>query len=262
MENNNQTEIWKEINDFEEYEISSFGNVRNKNTKKILTQSTRKGYLRVVLYKNGQKFQKSVHRLVAEAFVFNPDPEHKTQVGHKDETRNHNHADNLEWVTNKENCNMPLYKQRISSANTGRKCTEETKDKISKANKRHYHSDETKEKISHILKEKYKTAPRSFTGKTHTDNTKQKMREAKLGKPSSRQNYHHSEETRKKISEIQYKPVICVETQEVFPSIKHAAEATKIQRSGIGNCCNHKQNTSGGYHWEFVNSELQDNKNK
>lgn len=59
-------------------------------------------------------------RLVALAFVPNDDVENKTQVGHKDESRNNDYYLNLEWVTPKENSNMPLHKKRLSQGLTGK----------------------------------------------------------------------------------------------------------------------------------------------
>ena len=48
------------------------------------------------------------------------------------------------------------------------------------------------------------------------------------------------------------KPVRCVETDERFESIRKAAEETGVRKSGIGQAANHKQETAGGYHWEFI----------
>lgn len=63
-----------------------------------------KGYLRVELCnQDDTKYDRRyfVHRLVAEAFI--PNPENKPQVNHKDKNKHNNNVDNLEWVTNKEN---------------------------------------------------------------------------------------------------------------------------------------------------------------
>lgn len=69
---------------------------------KVLSPSLRgKGYQAVGLMKNGKQIRKSVHRLVAEAFI--PNVENKDQVNHKDGNKTNNHFLNLEWVSNQEN---------------------------------------------------------------------------------------------------------------------------------------------------------------
>jgi|GEM_PF-1307571 len=88
------------------YEISSYGNVRNIVTGKQLRvhiDYTRGGYPRVALSINGKDKHYSVHRLVALTFIPNPDPENKPQVNHIDGVKTNNCVDNLEWVSFKEN---------------------------------------------------------------------------------------------------------------------------------------------------------------
>lgn len=61
------------------------------------------GYMLVVLCKNGKHFNKMVHRLVAQAFI--PNPNNHKEVNHIDENKGNNKADNLEWCTRSYNVN-------------------------------------------------------------------------------------------------------------------------------------------------------------
>ena len=93
-------EEWKDIKDYENYEVSNLGNVRNKKTGRILKSNKNGGYAVVGLSKTTCKnFQ--VHRLVCEAFI--PNPENKPQVNHIDKNGLNNNVKNLEWNTVLEN---------------------------------------------------------------------------------------------------------------------------------------------------------------
>ena len=129
-------EEWKDIKGYEGlYQISNLGRIKSLNynrtkKEKILSNSTnRKGYLFVILYKNGKKKSFKVHRLVAIHFIENPN--NYFQVNHKDENKSNNRVDNLEWCTQEYNLNYGTRNKRISEKMKGYKHIKETKKKIS-----------------------------------------------------------------------------------------------------------------------------------
>ena len=100
-------EVWKDITGFEGlYEVSNYGNVRRYDTKQLkATPLNRYGYPQVNLYKNGKSHLWRVHRLVAIAFVDNPNPIKYDCINHKDENPCNNNANNLEWCDRTYNNN-------------------------------------------------------------------------------------------------------------------------------------------------------------
>lgn len=119
-------EIWKDIEGYEgKYQVSNFGNVRslkyrNQNISKNLTpQTSHKGYKVVNLMEGGKNKFALVHRLVAMAFVDNPN--NYPIVNHKDENPQNNHVDNLEWCTYSYNTsysmNIHPERKRINADN-------------------------------------------------------------------------------------------------------------------------------------------------
>ena len=103
-------EIWKYIPNYNhDYQVSNLGRIKSfKKKPRILRQSkTPKHYNNVNLCKEGKTISSLVHRLVAQAFI--PNPENKPEVNHKDGNPRNNCVDNLEWVTRKENMNHSRY---------------------------------------------------------------------------------------------------------------------------------------------------------
>ena len=99
-----RTETWKPIKDFEGlYEVSDLGNVRSLNyhnwgiVKNLSPTVDKYGYLRVCLSKDESQFSRCVHRLVALAFLDNPD--RLPQINHINEDKTDNRPCNLEWCT-------------------------------------------------------------------------------------------------------------------------------------------------------------------
>lgn len=112
-------EIWKDVTGYEgRYQVSNFGNVKRlsysyidswgtgrfriKPEQLIPSQVNKKsGYKMLDLRLNNQRKRVYVHRLVAQAFI--PNPNNLPQVNHKDENKLNNHVDNLEWCTHAYN---------------------------------------------------------------------------------------------------------------------------------------------------------------
>ena len=111
-------ELWKDVKDYEGlYQVSTLGRVRSidkyvnakiRNIDKVLKRGkilkpvyNKGGYLKVDLYKNGKGTGFLVHRLVAEAFISNPD--NLPLINHKDEVKDNNYPYNLEWCTDDYN---------------------------------------------------------------------------------------------------------------------------------------------------------------
>lgn len=122
------------------YEVSNLGRVRLNG--EIVEPPISGGYYVIGSIK--------IHRVVAELFV--PNPENKQFIDHINTVKTDNRAENLRWVTAKENSNNPLTKQHASEAQKGKPKSGEHKRKLSEANKGKIFTEDRRAKISAALK--------------------------------------------------------------------------------------------------------------
>lgn len=115
------------------YFVTPDGKIFNSKGHELSQYRDKKGYCKVKLSIDGRKIGKWVHRLVATAFV--PNPNENQQVNHKDENPSNNCADNLEWCTAKYNANYGGHNARVSASNKGRVISKECREKLSAAHK-------------------------------------------------------------------------------------------------------------------------------
>lgn len=165
--------VWKSIRGFEGYyEVSNFGEVKalerlvinngspQHKHERILKAGGTGKYKTVALCKDGKVYPKLVHRLVAEAFI--PNPDNKPNVDHIDTNPLNNNVENLRWVTQSENSLNPLTRKHLSDSKKGHEywgvgsnLSEETRQKIRESRLGKKASEETRKKLSESYKRYY-----------------------------------------------------------------------------------------------------------
>ena len=162
-------EEWKKIDGFPHYEVSDQGNIKSLYSGKLLKQrSDLGGYLMVHLSEKGVASQKLVHRLVAQAFV--PNPQGKPTVDHINQNKQDNRAVNLRWQTNKE---------QLNNEDQDYKAKRKLSEKVKKIQKRFREAN--KEKIKEYSKEYYEANKEIIKeyNKEYYEANKEKIKEYK-----------------------------------------------------------------------------------
>ena len=249
-------ELWKWIPGYEGYYMAStHGRIKSVDRYvgykksgqrlmkgKILKQSTDKGGYKIVqLNKNGKEKLFTVHRLVAQVFLENSS--NLPQVNHKDENKQNNNVDNLEWISPKDNMNYGTRNERMSNSLKGRTFTEEHRKNISKVRKGKHHTEEAKKKISKSLKGKNNPN----YGKQFTEEHKKKLSE------------NHADYKGKKNPNA--KPVLMFtldgEFIRKFDCVRDANEylGKDRDRDNISKCARGGSKTAWGYIWKYADKQ-------
>ena len=178
-------EIWKDIEGTNgKYIVSNDGKVATlRKRKKLLTLTKQKsGYLYAMIEINGKQVNKRVNRLVAQAFIENPN--NYPMVNHLDGCKTNNHAENLQWVTNSQNMKHAhangLVKKHIFSDDERKRISEKLKGRKK--------SEETRKKISMALKGKKRpNISEKLKGRKISEETRKKISLAHKGKKLSKE---------------------------------------------------------------------------
>lgn len=236
-------EIWKNVIGYEGlYQVSNLGRVKSldridsrgcKHKGRMLRLANSHGYKVVGLSNCGKLKVYFVHRLLAEAFISNP--ENKPQVNHIDGNKANSNINNLEWCTPKEN-NIHAIKTGLRTFKTGENNPLHTKFK-GEGNPMYgkvgcmfgkHHSQEAKLKISKVHK-----------GKTISEETKRKMSLSRKGVLAGEKHPFYG-----KIGPGA-KKVKCITTGKIFNSVKEASVFYKCSNSHIIGCCKGNRNYCG-----------------
>lgn len=226
-------EVWKPVAGYEGlYEVSNLGNIYSIKLKRNVGYGNKEGYITVSLTKNNERREYLAHRIVAEAFI--PNPENKPCVDHVDTNRKNNRVDNLRWCTYAENNANPITRLKSLSEENRKKTSERFKgNQYAKGTK---HTDEWKKRMSEMMR------GRKITGWKHTEEWKKMMSEKMRG-------HHHN---------VSQEIPIIVNGEMYFRSISAACEELGLRESRVAEILKGKtkRHTHKGYSFAYANKLL------
>lgn len=224
-------EEWRDVVGYEgKYQVSNLGRVRSLNYMRtgrvqILRHKISKyGYSIVTLIKGGKQKMYIVSRLVAIAFI--PNPENKPCTDHIDTVRSNNRVTNLRWVTHSENVRNPITYARCcalaKTRNLGRKTSEKTKQ---------------------ILRELNLGDKNGFYGRRHSEESLRKMRE-----------YKASEVYLRKVLKPITQYTLDGEKIKDWACAKYAEVALGIKGGGVTQTANGRHKSCRGFIWRYADN--------
>lgn len=217
------------------YKVDENGNVLSLFSNKILKPKLKKnGYQEYCLYINKEKVNLLAHRIVATAFIDNPD--NLETVNHIDGNKANNCKDNLEWCSYSDN-EKHAWENNLNNSEA-----------IDKAVLQYT--------MNGIFVKEYKSCAEAVreTGIKHVHCAAKGARKSAGGYKWKFKYEQPIKNTGNKKSVIQYD--LSGNIIATYDSISEAARATDINRKCINDCCNKKIKTSGGYIWKFLSEEI------
>jgi hypothetical protein len=232
--------FWRDVVGYEGlYQVSIDGEVKNVKTGRILRPcKSHKGYLLTYLYKDGKGKGYSVHRLVARAWI--PNPDNLPQVNHINEDKTDNRVENLEWVTAKENVNWATGIERAAKTKRGV-----------------YNIKTSKPVYQYTLDGQFiKEYPSTHEVERQTGFSHTNISACCLGKYGRKTAYGYKWCYK---YEEPVKSIIALDKQgrivHVFPSTMEAGR-NGFNQSCVSACCIGKQKTHKGLFWRYQNDFL------